>query len=229
MYNALWKSFGLVTGIWTLSQTAASAALVLSADFNANNGGFTVANAGTPAGPWTWDGVGTWLANGEGNLGTPTASELTSPAFNVPAAGPLTVAISHRYSFEFDGTRWDGGRLQYSQNGGAWTNVSAAFTSGGYDGVITGNNALNGSQGWNGDSAGYGTGSFITSQVSIPGFAAGDSVQIRFQAGWDEFSTGTAPNWQITNVNVDAVPEPATTGMLAAAAAGILCVRRRRR
>lgn len=225
-YSSLFPGL-LIFGISSLAITSASAAL-LTQDFNANNGGFVMTSSGGPGGPWTYNGAGgAWFANGEGNLGTPSSSELASPAFTVTGAGNVSLAISHRYSFEFDGTRWDGGHIQYSANGGPWTQVAPGnFTFNGYNGVITGNNALTGQQGFNGDSAGYAGGAFITSEALIGNFASGVSLQVRFQAGWDEFAVGTLPNWEITSVNV--VPEPASAAALAATA-GLLTLRRRRR
>lgn len=221
----------LLPGLFTLGITAviitpASAAL-LTQDFNSNDGGFVMTSSGGPPGPWTYNVAGgAWFANGADNLAAPSSSELTSPAFTVPDAGAVSLAISHRYSFEFDTVRWDGGQVQFSVNNGPWTAISAAnFTSGGYDGIITGNNVLTNQMAFNGNSAGYGEGTFITSSALVGSFASGDSLQIRFQAGWDEFATGTAPNWEITGVTV--VPEPASAAALAAAA-GILALRRRR-
>ncbi|MCB1097228.1 MAG: hypothetical protein KDN22_16765 [Verrucomicrobiae bacterium] len=78
---------------------------LLDTDF-ADAAGFTVANNGTVAGPWSNSG-GTWsVAGGEGVV----ASRLVSPVIEVTADGPLTLSFAHRYNFEDDGTtRWDGG------------------------------------------------------------------------------------------------------------------------
>jgi hypothetical protein len=78
-------------------------------DFNSSDGGFTVSNSSTPDNPWAYDGAGgTWKTNGSDT--GPSASFLTSPAIAVTRTGRVTLVLTHRYSFEYDGTtRWDGG------------------------------------------------------------------------------------------------------------------------
>lgn len=185
-------------------------------DFNANNGGFTVSNTGPVEDPWTYNGGGgTWLTNGTQGQGVPTSSALISPNIVVGLSGPATLSFSHRYSFEFDTVRWDGGQVRLSVNGGAFNPVpNANFSSNGYVGIIQGNNALTGQDGFNGDSAGYGSGSFINSVASLGVFNAGDILNVQFLGAWDEFAEGTNPNWEITSVAVaTATPEPATIGL----------------
>ena len=96
--------------------------------------------------------------------------------------------------------------MQVSVNGGAFTTVALSYT-----GTLTGNTILNGQQGFNGDSPGYGTPSYVTSTGTLGSFVGGDLLQVRFVGAWDEFSAGTAPNWVVDNVSVTnvVVPEPA--------------------
>jgi hypothetical protein len=188
-----------------------------SFNFNADDGGFTVASGGPVETVWTYGatagvgGNGAWFVNGTTNQGTPSYSILTSPALTVSTTGSATLSFDHRFSFEYDGTRWDGGQVQMSLNGGAFTTVAL-----GYTGTITGNGILSGQQGFNGDSAGYATPSYITSTATLGSFTAGDSITIRFVGAWDEFATGTVPNWVVDNVSVSnvAVPEPHTYAAL---------------
>ncbi len=215
----------------------ANAVTVYSQDFNANDGGYTVSNTGPVADPWTYSGAGpngNWFTNGTDNLnlpGIPSSSALTSPTINVTTGGPLTLSFLHRYNFEFDGIRWEGGAVFVSVNAGAFQYVPIAnFLSNGYDGVLTGNTVLNGQQGFNGVSGfpgdttpiGQNAGIFITSVASIGNFNVGDTLSVRFLGTWDEFAEGNLPNWEITTVTITGVdvPEPATAlfGVLSLAA-----------
>ncbi|HWB07244.1 MAG TPA: hypothetical protein VG796_29740 [Verrucomicrobiales bacterium] len=135
----------------------------------------------------------------------PMNASLTVPSFTVPDNQPVQLEFTHRYSFEFDtdGVRWDGGVVQIAVDGGGFTPVpNTAFSAHGYDGVLTGNHAYINLEGFNGDSPGYSTGGMITSVLIIPGLAAGSTCQIQFAGGWDEFSTGTVPNWEINDIKV---------------------------
>src|SRR5690606_22875993 len=130
-------------------------------------------------------------------------SELNSGIATVAVAGPVTLSFRHRYSFEFDGTRWDGGQVRVSVNGGAFTAVpNGSFSAGGYAGVITGNNILNGQLAYNGDSPGYASNNFITSVANLGVFNPGDTIRVQFVGAWDEFAEGTNPNWEIDSVSV---------------------------
>ncbi len=141
-----------------------------------------------------------WAAAG---MPTPATDTLDVPAFNVPDAEPLEVSVSHRYSFEYDGTRWDGGAIQVAINGGGFTQVpGTSITQGGYDGIITGTGVLDGLEGFNGDSPGYSDGAMITTIFTVAGLNPGDSVQIRFVGAWDELTVSTFPNWEINGVTV---------------------------
>ena len=95
---------------------------------------------------------------------------------------------------------FDGGVLEISIGGGAFTDVIAAggsFVAGGYTGTIsTGfSNPLAGRPAWSGNSAG-----FITTTVNLPAAAAGQNVVLRWRMGSDT-STGV-DGWRIDNVVV---------------------------
>jgi len=206
------------------------AEVIYDENFDANNGGYTVLNQGTPSGPWQWDsGSGTWRANGSDNRGIPSHSRLTSPAIAVDMDGPVELSFDHRYSFEAE---YDGGAVFVSVNGGAFNQEVAndAFSENGYTyfGLI-GNHDLNGLDGFNGDSPGYDSGSFITSTASLGTFSAGDTLMVRFLAAWDEFTKGQEPNWQITSVTLSQVPEPSTLLLAVFGGFGLIALVRRRR
>jgi hypothetical protein len=81
-----------------------------------------------------------------------------------------------------------------------------------------------------GDSAGYGTPSYITSIASLGSFTAGDTIKVQFYGAWDEATTGSNPNWVVDNVTVSntAVPEPQTyAGIAGLAMLGWATYRRR--
>jgi hypothetical protein len=185
---------------------AASGSDLYKETFNSGDGGYTVSNSSTPAPqvPWSYNSVnGSWTVNGSTDLNAPSWSALNSAPITVPRSGGITLSFNHRHSFEYDGTRWDGGQVRISVNGGAFTLVPTnAFSSNGYTGIITGNNIMNGQSAFNGDSAGYADGTFITSIASLGTFNAGDSITLQFLGAWDEYTRGNTPNWQIDSVTL---------------------------
>src|SRR5207247_8916467 len=44
--------------------------------------------------------------------------------------------FTHRWSFEFDGTAWDGGQVRVSRNGGPFTTNDIVFSQNGYNGAV---------------------------------------------------------------------------------------------
>lgn len=181
-------------------------------DFNTTDGGYAASTTGTtPTGGWTYDATGGfWYANGDDS--GPTASTLTSPAITVLSAGSFNLSFKHRYNFEYDGTRWDGGQVRISVNGGPFNTVPAInFSAGGYDGTISGTGVLNGQPGYNGTSPGYATSNYITSSAFLGGFAAGDTLAVQFVGAWDEGTAVSPPDWVIDSVSViQGGAEPAT-------------------
>ncbi len=180
---------------------------LLNVDFNANDGGFTVETPVAYDGPWVYEAAsGSWRQDGQAPENShPNTSKLNSPVINVVAAGNLSLTFAHRYSFEFDGTRWDGGQVRISVNGGAFTTVpDAAFTQNGYGGnTVAGNSAseLKGQPAFTAESPGYAAG-FITSIASLGAFNAGDTVRVQFIAAADTNTRGQVPNWQIDSVMI---------------------------
>lgn len=176
-----------------------------TANFAQNDGGFTAENTDpAPPGPWFHDtGNGQWSADGGESACTgPYNSRLNSPAYVVPENEEVTLTFSHRYSFE--GDYWDGGQVRISVNGGDFANVNAdAFTANGYaTGNIQGTGILTGQRAFNGDSAGYAAGSFVTSSVILGAFKKGDTLVVQFAGAWDECTTANAPGWVIKDVHL---------------------------
>ncbi len=109
-------------------------------------------------------------------------ASLTSPpiAITAPAA-----TVSFRHSFNTE-AGWDGGVLEISVAGGAFTDILAAggkFLQGEYTSVLgasTGS-TLGDRPAWNGTSPGY-----ITTVAQLPAAAAGQNVQLRWRFSADD-------------------------------------------
>ena len=203
------KTIGLLTALalFAIASVASGAGPLLSENFNSGNGGFTVSTPIAYDGPWVYSaGTGSWREDGQqADNGHPNTSSLSSPVVNVPNAGVVTVTFAHRYSFEFDGTRWDGGQLLVSVNGGAFTTVpDASFMQNGYGGNTVASNsvsALAGQPAFTAESSGYAT-DFLTSRAVLGVLNAGDTVRVQFLAASDTNTRGTVPNWEIDSVVV---------------------------
>ena len=197
----------------------ANAGVLYSTDFSANDGGFSVMNSASPApeGPWAYNGGGgSWRANGSENLGQPSYSALISPSILVPGGKNVSASFLHRYSFEQDSVNWDGGQLRVSVNGGPFNTVpGSSFTQNGYNGIINPGSGpiLNGQEGYVGTSSGYANNDFLLSVADLGSFNVGDSIQLELLAGWDWYSKGSTPNWELTGIEVAAVPEPSQIAM----------------
>lgn len=178
-------------------------------DFTGGDGGYTVTNgigAGVPDTPWIFSS-GTWFTNGAGNAAV-VNSALDSPLISVPSAGKLSLGFAHRYDFEDDGTTlWDGGQVQVSVNGSPFKPVIAQqFIDGGYrtDKLILGNSPpLTGQYGFASKSLDYDSGALNASVANLGAFSAGDTLQLRFMAAWDECCGPAGPQWQIGPVAVE--------------------------
>jgi hypothetical protein len=96
---------------------------------------------------------------------------------------------------------FDGGVLEISINGGAFTDIVTAggnFVGGGYNGALGGTNPIAPRAAWTGNSGGY-----ILTTVNLP--VAGDNqvVQLRWRETTDNTGPATA-GWRIDNVNLPA-------------------------
>ncbi len=114
---------------------------------------------------------------------------LTSPAFPITGATPPLITFDHWVATE---PGFDGGILEVSVNGGAWTQVPGAnFSFNAYSSLLQsasqGNtDPLAGLAAFNGTDGGSPGGSWGRSHASLGGLAtAGDSVRLRFSLGSD--------------------------------------------
>ncbi|MBL9135193.1 MAG: immunoglobulin domain-containing protein [Verrucomicrobiales bacterium] len=176
-----------------------------AANFATSDGGFTASFTDKEVtGPFVHDASnGQWSADGgESGCTGPYNSLLNSPAYTVPESDEVTLTFSHRYSFE--GDLWDGGQVRISVNGGDFATVPAEnFTANGYaSGKIQGNGILKDQPAFNGDSAGYASGTLITSSAILGSFKKGDKIVVQFAGAWDDCTTASVPGWVVKNVQL---------------------------
>jgi bacillolysin len=115
-----------------------------------------------------------------GNATSDSAIAMTAGVV-LPANAFFT--FQHSYGFEHDsffGVSFDGGVVEYSADGGPWTDAGSLFTHGGYNGTLDSGNPLGGRQAFVDRSYGYATGRLNLSSL------AGRSVRFRFRIGSDQ-------------------------------------------
>ena len=200
---------GLILAILGFNLPSASGApLVGAIEFNSNCGDFTVVSTNNPGGPWEYDAVrGSWRAFDTNDCGAVAfrSSRLNSPTLTVATAGSVTLSFSHRYSFEVDTTRWDGGQLRISVNQGAYVAVPlASFSANGYNNTVGGasvpNCELAGQQAFTAQSTGYVAEEYTISIATLGTFNANDTISIQVLGAWDDCAQGSVPNWEIDRV-----------------------------
>ncbi len=179
---------------------------LFSQDFNSSGGGFTVDTPVAFDGPWAYNAAaGSWQESGQdAEDGHPNTSMLNSPTLNVTASGTVVLSFTHRYSFEHDGTAWDGGQVRVSINGGPFVTVpGSAFTQNGYPGTVSSGSGsdLHGQEAFIATSPGYAT-SNIVSRASLGSLPAGSTVRVQFIAASDTNTRGQVPNWEINDVTL---------------------------
>jgi hypothetical protein len=124
-------------------------------------------------------------------------NELDSPIINLPA-GQCQLTFRHKYDLE---STYDGGVLEISIAGGAWTDILVAggsFLSGGYVTSLSTfySSPLAGRSAWTGT-----TGGFITTAVNLPPVASGQPIQLRWRCATDD-SVGRT-GWYIDSVAIN--------------------------
>lgn len=136
------------------------------------------------------------------NGGAPSDNRLISPVFTVDGSGSATMQFDHTWSFE---NLFDGGVVEMSVNGGAWSDVgtTGAGTTNGYNPtpvlVVGGTNPLNGRPAFTGTQA-------VSQHCTINrAIAPGSTVRFRFRTGADDNTAGTG--WRIDNIAFSGVVE----------------------
>lgn len=121
--------------------------------------------------------------------------QVTTPIF-VPGSG-ARVNFQQRVFLE---TNFDGGVLEISINGGAYTDIITAggsFVSGAYNGTISNSfgNPIGGRQAWTGNN-----GAFAAVSINLPVSAVGQNVRLKFRMGSDNSVSGQG--WRIDNFTI---------------------------
>jgi O-glycosyl hydrolase len=144
-------------------------------------------------------------------------SELVSSSIALPL-GQAQLAFRNSYSLEYEISQptvgYDGGVLEISVGGGAFTDILTAggsFVSGGYNATISPSysNPLAGRQAWSGNSGG-----FVTTLVNLPPAASGQNIQLRWRCATDNSNGNSITNgWYVDTVALTNVV-PQTTPLL---------------
>lgn len=134
---------------------------------------------------------------------TVATNSLVSPPINVPvAATAATLTFRNAWSFE---SGYDGGVLELSTDGGTTFNditspaVGATFVSGGYTSTLSNqfSNPIGGRAAWSGAQS-----TFITTTVQLPSSLNGQTIRLRFRAGWDDSTSTAGANWRIDGLSL---------------------------
>jgi hypothetical protein len=123
-------------------------------------------------------------------------NRLISPVISINSTN-TQLTFRHYYNSE---QGYDGGVLEISINGGAFTDIlsaGGAFVTNGYNATISSyyQNPLAGQHAWSGNSGG-----FVTTTVNLPPQAAGQTVQLRWRFGSDN-SFGVT-GWYLDTISV---------------------------
>ena len=178
-------------------------------------GGWTTAISG---GLTAWTTVATGPVNSTPNVAVaPSAAavgntELISPAIAVPAGG-AQLAFRNLYNLESGVSNYfDGMVLEYSVNGGAFTDITSggnAFLTGGYTGTISASfgSAIASRSAWSGLSGGTTAApTYINSVINLPAAAAGQMVRLKWRVATDSSVSATGlAGARIDNITLTAL------------------------
>ncbi|MBK7933087.1 MAG: VCBS repeat-containing protein [Acidobacteria bacterium] len=120
-------------------------------------------------------------------------ASLTSPSISL---GNIRHKLIFRQRYQLD-YEFDGGVLELSIGGGAFTDIISAggtFVTGGYDTPLVGG-SLSGRQAWTGDSVTY-----VTTEINLPVSTSNQSIRLRWRFGSDPMEGGNG--WRIDNVQI---------------------------
>ena len=136
----------------------------------------------------------------------PGVAELVSPAISIISSS-AQLSFRQQYNLEaspYDSAvGYDGANLEIQIGNGAFTDILAAgstFVAGGYTGAIDVtdvSNPLAGQAAWTGPTTG-----FMTTTVTLPPAAAGQTVTFQWQLGTDEGNYYGGTGWYIDSVSI---------------------------
>lgn len=152
---------------------------------------------------------GTYALWADGSRGTTSDSSVAkATALTIPTGKTTYLRFSHALNFEAGSEYYDGGVLETSSNGGAWTDAGTKLVDNGYVGPLSTSwgNPLGGRNAFTDT-----IGGFSSSRADLSSLA-GQAVKIRFRAGTDDSNFAYFDGWTIDNVriyNCVAGPRPA--------------------
>lgn len=116
-------------------------------------------------------------------------------AVTLPASGSVFMRFKHYYHVE---TSYDGGVVEYSANGGAWTDAGPLFVNRGYDMALSSayGNPIGGRSAFTGITYG-----FTSSRLNL-GSLLGKSVRFRFRLGNDTSNISEVDGWNVDDVQI---------------------------
>jgi hypothetical protein len=128
-------------------------------------------------------------------------NRLDSPVIPVGAGDFVELSFSNKYNFE---SGYDGGVLEISIGGAAFTDILEAggsFLDGGYSRTLAlaSGNPLAGRRAWSGTRSDASPG-FVTTRVRLPASALGQTIRIRWRAGFDAGFSPQSAIWRIDDV-----------------------------
>jgi hypothetical protein len=175
--------------------------IVASEDFEGAATGWVQEAGGTGTNTWAintaFPFAGTKALQG---LTPATASDqrFISPAFNLPSVGNgLTLSFQSRQQMESrSGGCWDGGFIEVSVGGGAYTQITAGLLTDPYEGPLGSGNPVAPAAAWCGDPQAY-----LKSVIDLAPYAGQSNVRFRFRVTSDG-SVNRAEGWNIDNVEI---------------------------
>ncbi len=191
-------------GTVAFDMTAGLVATAISENFDgvsapALPAGWTAANAQGPSPLWVTSASSPDTAPNDAFVDDPNVVSdklLDSPSIPI-SSGSAQLTFANNYALE---STFDGGVLEISIGGGAFTDILAAggsFVSNGYTGTISSSfgSPIAGRQAWTGSSGGY-----VTTVVTLPAAAAGQNVVLRWRMASD--SSVSATGWRIDSISL---------------------------
>ncbi len=142
-------------------------------------------------------------------------SSLTTPSIPL---GNVRHKLIFRQRYQLD-YEFDGGVLEISTNGGAFTDIITAggsFVSGGYITQLVASDLI-GRNSWTGDSINY-----ITTEINLPANTSNSSIRLRWRFACDDMEGGDG--WRIDNVQITNAISGFNTNSIAIPASGVASV-----
>jgi hypothetical protein len=133
--------------------------------------------------------------------GVPSDASLVSPPVTA-GTGPVTIAFTHKFSFEFSGTSaFDGGVVEYSTDNGVTFQDISGLANPGYNTVLVGTPATSGNPLSGRPAYGHNNAAFPATEtvtLNLGTALSGQTFRLRFRAGSD--TNTSAPGWEIDNL-----------------------------